>query len=290
MWLAYSTNGFTRVDLPTAIERIGAAGYAGVELLADAPHWSPADLTAERLRVLRRALTASGLAVSNVNANTAACLWPEAPPEAVFEPSLSNADPAVRGRRLDHAFAALDLAAAVGAPCISVSSGRTQAHVPPAEGFRYFAQSLATLCDRAASVGVRVGVEYEPALLVETADEVAWLIDRVGHPALGVNLDIGHAVCAGEDAVDSVERLASRIWNVHVEDIRGRKHHHLVPGEGDLDFDRVIAALARVGYEGALTVELYTCADRADEAAGRAFAHLAPRLAASRFRPVTLAV
>ncbi len=278
MKLAYSTNGFTRVDLPAALRRIGAHGYAGAEILADAPHWRPGD----DVEPIRAALADTGLHVSNVNANTAVCLWDHPPPEQVFEPSLSNSDPAVRRRRLDFTFAALDLAAAVGAPCVSVASGRTQAHVPPSEGFRWFADSLAVVCERAATLGVRVGIEYEPAILVESAHEAAAVIDRVGHPALGVNLDVGHAVCAGEDPVTSIERLGRHIWNVHLEDIRGRKHHHLVPGEGDVDFDGVFAALRRVGYDGFLTVELYTCADRAEDAARRALAHLAPRLGAAR--------
>jgi protein FrlC len=76
-----------------------------------------------------------------------------------------------------------------------------------------------------------IGIEYEPGLLIETAAEVRRLIDEVNHPALGANLDIGHAVCAGENPLESIELLAGRIWNVHIEDIRGRKHFHLIPGE-----------------------------------------------------------
>ncbi len=280
MFLAYSTNGFTRTDLDGAIRGIASAGFDGVEVLADAPHWSPEDSPARRAS-LRRLIAESALRVSNVNANTAVCLWPAAPPEPVFEPSLSNADPQVRARRLAHARAAIDLAVAVGSPAISVTSGRTQAHVEPEAGLAFFATALRTLCEYAADHGVRVGIEAEPALLVERTDEVLALIDAVGHPALGANLDVGHALCAGELPVEAIRRLAGRIWNLHVEDIRGGKHHHRIPGEGDLDFDAIFAALVETGYAGGVTVELYTCADRADDAARRAHDHLRPRLTAA---------
>ena len=63
MRLAYSTNGFTQVDLPTAIRRIAEHGYLGVELLADRPHWFPAMDYRERQEV-QLALRRTGLAVS----------------------------------------------------------------------------------------------------------------------------------------------------------------------------------------------------------------------------------
>jgi sugar phosphate isomerase/epimerase len=278
MRLAYSSNGFTRVQLDVAVEHIAALGYAGVEVLADAPHFVPGR---DDPRAVAEVLTRAGVAASNVNGNTAAALWPHTPAEPVFEPSLSNSDSAVRRQRMDYSVGCLELAAAIGAPAISVTSGRTEATHPPEEGMKWFAESLAGLCEKAEGFGVRVGVEFEPGLLVETSVELAAIIEAVDHPLLGANLDIGHAICAGEDAVEAIHRLAGRIWNVHLEDIRGRKHFHLVPGEGDIDFDRVLHALAGIGYDGYLTVELYTCIDAADSAARRALAHLEPRVRAA---------
>lgn len=261
--LAYSTNGFARVSLVEAVEQIAALGYGGVELLADHPHWAPGDSPAAVVAMVRR----TGIAVSNVNANTALALWPQPPSQAVFEPALSNLDPQIRQRRVLYTLAAMDLAQAVGASCVSVTSGSRDDSADAGARMDVFADTLSALCVEAAARGLRLGIEYEPGLLVERAAEVAWLIDRVDHPALGANLDIGHAVCIGEDPTHSVATLAGRIWNVHVEDIAGTTHHHLIPGEGDIDFCRVFDALDRSGYDGYLTVELYTCSDRAQYAA-----------------------
>lgn len=285
MFLAYSTNGFTRTGLFEALRGIAKAGYAGAEILADQPHWRPEASSPALISRLRAVLDETNLRLSNINANTANCLWDTPPPEPTFEPSLSHADPDVRARRLAFSRSAVDLAVAVGAPCVSVTSGRTQADVPPERGVEHFATALRALCEYAADCGVRIGIEYEPALLVERALEVRDLIAQVDHPALGVNLDIGHAVCIGEDPVESIELLAGRIWNVHVEDIRGGKHHHRIPGDGDLDFGRIFRALRAVNFVGGVTVELYTCSAIADEAAVRAWRVLSPLLAANS--PVT---
>ena len=273
MNFAYSSNGFTRVSLPEAIDRIAAHGYRGVELLADRPHWHPGMGELERAAV-RQALKRTGLTVSNINANTAMALWPEWMPETLFEPALSNHDAGVRERRIDFTRAALDFAVQVGARCVSVTSGRCEADVLPGEGKRYFAEALARVCEMAAERGLKIGIEYEPGLLVETAAEVKAVIDAVGHPALGANLDIGHAICVGEQPAEAIATLSGRIWNVHLEDIKGTKHFHLVPGEGDVDFGAVFAALDAHGYDAFVTVELYTCAARADAAAAAAIEHL----------------
>ena len=64
-----------------------------------------------------------------------------------------------------------------------------------------------------------------------------------------------------------------------MEDIRGAKHYHLVPGDGDLPFARYFNALRGIGYDGFLTLELYTCLDAPVEAGQRSLQFLTPLLA-----------
>jgi sugar phosphate isomerase/epimerase len=272
--LAYSTNAYTRFPLEEAVERIARLGFAGVEILCDLPHWFPGRTAHVHGQRLAERLAALGLAVSNLNVNTANGYFDPLPPENVFEPSLSSRDPAGRRWRLDYSIAALHLAQIVGAPCISVTSGRPDSGGTPEEGLRLFVDSLKRLCEAAEPLGVRIGIEYEPGLLVERARELAEVIDRVGSPLLGANLDIGHSWLDGEAPEAAVGWLAGRIWNLHLEDIAGRKHFHLIPGEGDLPFGRYFAALERVGYEGFYTVELYTYPHMPDEAGRRSLEFL----------------
>lgn len=271
--LAFGTNAYTRFSLPEAVRRIADHGYTGVELLADTPHAFVPEFDEADREALADAIAETGLAVSNVNANTAMGYYDDAPPSAFFEPSLITADEEARAWRIEYTKRAIDLAAAVDAPAVCVATGRPLPGNPPERAREYLLDSLHEILDYAETAGVDVGIEFEPELLIESTDEVLALIQEVGRDSLGVNLDIGHAAVYGEDPAESVRRCAGHITGIHLEDIAGGvrgKHYHLVPGEGDLDFEPVFAALEDIGYEGFATLELYTYPDEPDRVAREA--------------------
>jgi sugar phosphate isomerase/epimerase len=272
--LAYSTNAFTRTDLASAINAVADIGFTAVEILCDRPHWFPGQVSEQELDRTAELLAARGLAVANLNANTANGYYHPAPPENVFEPALSNADPALRRWRQDFSIEALRIARRVGAHAISVTAGHPRPGVHPARALDYFVDSLKRICEAAERLQIRVGVEYEPGLLVERASELAEVLERVQCAWLGANLDIGHSYLDGESPEQAARLLAGRVWNVHVEDIKARKHFHLVPGDGDLPFARYFEALRATGYDGFLTVELYTYPDAPIEAGRRSLDYL----------------
>ncbi len=68
MKLAFSSNAYLRYSIEEAIARVAAAGYTGIELMADVPHAWPAGLLAEQKRAIRQALDRHKLAISNINA------------------------------------------------------------------------------------------------------------------------------------------------------------------------------------------------------------------------------
>ena len=272
--LAFSTNAYTRFELPEAIRRIADHGYAGVELLGDDPHAYFPEFDDDDLDVVQGALDETGLAVSNVNANTAMGYYGDAPPSAFFEPSVIRADEESRSWRVEYTKQAVDLAEATGSPAVCLATGRPLPGTPPEEAHEYLRESLHEILDYAEPRGVDVGIEFEPELLVENTDETLALIDEVGRDSLGVNLDVGHAAVYGEDVVDSIHRSVEHITGVHLEDIVGGrrgKHYHRIPGEGDLDFEAILDALDDAGYDGFATLELYTYPDEPDRAAREAF-------------------
>ena len=236
MKLAFSTNAFTRHALAEAIECIGRLGYAGVEILADKPHWYPDrfdERDAEQVRVM---LEGARLAVSNVNANCTFGYWTDAPPEAFFEPSLISPDARLRGDRIRMIQNTLQFAKAIGAENISVTSGKALPTMPPEVAMKQLKESLGPVLEVAEKLKVRVGIECEPLLFIEWAHELRDLIDRMGSRMLGANLDIGHSVVLGEDVAGALKLLDGRVWNCHIEDLQGRKHYHLIPGTGTMDW------------------------------------------------------
>jgi sugar phosphate isomerase/epimerase len=210
--------------------------------------------------------------VSTVNANTACGYFRDAPPEPFFEPSFISPRAEWRQWRVGYAERAVELAAACRAAAVTVTSGRLLGGVPPARARDLLRAALDRVLARAEKCGgVRVGIEYEPGLYVERAAELAALVDRVGHPLLGANLDLGHALVAGDGVAGAVQMLAGRIWSVHLEDLPGGKHYHLPPGEGDFPFAEAKRALSAAGYGGLITWEIYTAVEDPDAAARKAF-------------------
>ena len=274
MKLAFSTNAYTRHSLTDALRGIKRAGFEGVEILADTPHAFPDAIDTTLTNQTKRELDQLGLAVSNINVNCSFGYWKDAPPEPYFEPSLISPNPKHREDRTRLILKALDFARDVGAANISITSGRMLGGMPPEPAARQFAQSIRPILDRADQFGIDVGIECEPGLYLEYVAELREWIDRLGHPRLGANLDIGHSQVIGESIPDAVKLLRGRIWNLHVEDIPGRKHYHLIPGQGTLDWQSLKRALEEIKYQRFLTVELYTHWQNPQEAADKSYQFL----------------
>jgi len=277
MKLAFSTNAFTRFSLQEALRGIKAAGFEGVEIIADSPHAYPDSLDEQTLAAIRHELEDLSLAVSNINANCTFGYWRHAPPEPYFEPSLISPVEEYRRDRIRLLLKTLQFAKAVGAANMSITTGRMLGGMPPQAAARQFAESIRPILDRADELGIDVGIECEPGLMIEYVSELREWIDRIGHRRFGANLDIGHSQVMGENVGQVVRELAGRIWNMHIEDIPGRKHYHLVPGEGTLDWTGFKEALVATGYKRFLTVELYTYNASPHEAAQRSFEFLKGR-------------
>ena len=274
MKLAFSTNAFTRFGLLDALGAIADAGFAGVEILADVPHAYPDQIDAKLTDDVVKKLQSTGLAVSNVNCNCSFGYWKDAPPEAYFEPGLISPNPKHRADRTRLILRTLDFARDIGAQNISITSGRMLGGMPPDQSAKQFAESIKPILDHADKLGVDVGIECEPGLFLEWTEELRGWIDRLDHPRFGANLDIGHSQVLGESITGVVRELGNKIWNLHVEDIPGRKHYHMIPGEGTLDWQSLKLALERINYDRYLTVELYTHTENPQEAAEKSFQYL----------------
>jgi sugar phosphate isomerase/epimerase len=159
---------------------------------------------------------------------------------------------------------------------VTITTGQPDPSARAAEMRDWLLDGLDLVVEAAHRAGVELAIECEPGQFIERSADLKVLLDEVGDPRLGANLDIGHAVCLGEDPAESVRLLAPHLKHLHLEDIKGRRHWHLIPGDGDIDFASVARALAEVGYGRAAAVELYTYKDEPDGAARAAFAALAP--------------
>ena len=274
MKLSFSTNGFVLYSVFEAVERIAAIGYQGVELLADTPHLFAHSVTDTDLRELKELLDQNELQVANINANTAMGYYGMRFWEPLFEPSLANPDPPARRWRIDYSKKCIDMARTLESPTVSLTSGRMVSGIAPKEGLNLLEESLKELLEYAEKKDVQLGIEYEPGLLIERYDELVLLVEKMDSPYLGANLDLGHSHVLGEDHDAVIGRLSDRIFHVHIEDIQDKKHYHLIPGLGEVDFAALFDSLERHAYDGFVTVELYTYLNEPEAAARKSLAYL----------------
>jgi sugar phosphate isomerase/epimerase len=267
MKLAFSTNAYLKFSFAEAVRRLAGIGYAGVEIMADVPHAWPACLLEEQKQSIRDALAANRLQISNVNAFMMNAI--SDPRQRYWHPSWIEPDRHYRQIRIDHTLRSLTLARELGGSCITTEPGGP---VEPggswSAALRLFVEGIKPVADHAEKEGVLLLVEPEPGLLIEKAEQFQEFMQHIGSPAVGLNFDIGHFYCVGDDPPATVRRLAHYIRHVHLEDIAAtRVHHHLIPGEGAIDFRATLAALREIGYGGWITVELYPYVDDPDNTA-----------------------
>lgn len=266
MQLAFSTNAYLNHSFAETASRLAGIGYAGVEIMADVPHAWPAYMLPEHLKSLRDNLAKNALAISNINAFMMHAV--NDPRQKYWHPSWIEPDRHYRQIRIDHTTRALTLAKNLGAKCITTEPGGPLEGRPWGECLKLFVEMLKPVVEHAEKEEVLLLVEPEPDLLIETADQYLEFTTKIQSPYLGLNFDIGHSYCVSDDPADTIRKLGKLIRHVHLEDIAPtRVHHHMIPGEGAIDFGAALTALKDIGYDGWVTIELYTCHDNPDFAA-----------------------
>jgi sugar phosphate isomerase/epimerase len=269
MKFAFSSNAFRRHSLTETIEILAAIGYQGIEIMADAPHAFPPQTGRKEIEAIQAALAHTGLEVSNINAFM---MWAVGD---TWHPSWIEPDPVQRAARVNHTLQCLDLAAELGCGIISTEPGGPLDGMEIEEGFALFRQGLLAVAERAREKGVRVLIEPEPELLIENSNQFLEFFQDLDPEIFGLNFDIGHFYCVGEDPVPLVQKLRRFTHHYHLEDIAAsRKHHHLLPGKGAVDLPAVLGAIRDLDYRGFVTVELYPYEDRPEETARQAFHYL----------------
>ncbi|MCL2856630.1 MAG: myo-inosose-2 dehydratase [Oscillospiraceae bacterium] len=115
-------------------------------------------------------------------------------------------------------------------------------------------------------------IHHHMGTVVQTAAETDSLLQSTDPELIFLLYDTGHFAYCGEDPLAVLKRHIGRVKHVHLKDVRAQvvervKDEKLsflqgvrlgtftVPGDGDIDFAPIFAALAQSGYTGWLLVE-----------------------------------
>jgi inosose dehydratase len=169
---------------------------------------------------------------------------------------------------------------AAGAPCIVY--GETARSVQGERGtplarkpvideseMAAYGRKMSDFADWCAKEGMPLAYHHHMGAVVEREAELDLFMKHSSVPLL---FDVGHMAFAGGDLIRVINNHHARISHVHTKDVRGDvmagidkskesfldaviKGVFTVPGDGSLDFEAIVKALATKGYEGWFVVE-----------------------------------
>ncbi|HXG23808.1 MAG TPA: sugar phosphate isomerase/epimerase [Chthonomonadales bacterium] len=245
MRLAFYTYSYTdRLKLPVeeCYAHIARTGYTGIDESGTyGPSEDPRSVTFERRMLIRDTARRFGLSIEAV----------------VTHAELTTT--LLRQQPLDF-MAAVDLAIDLGASLVTFHMGGPAPDGTEGELWRKVVEEIRIAARAAAGRHVSLLVDgIWPGWMVNSPEVLQRLFDDVGEKNFGVNFDPCYLTLMGIDPVAFARRFAARIWHAHLKDFVGRypQWEHRIPGEGAMDYARVFASLAEVGFTGSMAVECF---------------------------------
>jgi sugar phosphate isomerase/epimerase len=227
-------------DLLKEIECVSTLGFEFMDLTLEPPLAAP-----QRIDVpaVRAALQAHKLQVIGHTAYYLPLCHP-------FE--------SVRRAAVDELKLCLEIFAALGAPWMNLHPDRQAPLHDRKFVIERNLQTIRELLVTARQVGVGLMIENLPGSF-NTVRQLAELLEPV--PELGLHLDIGHAnlLVDHNTTEDLLAAYGARLRHVHLHDNKGGSADlHLPLGAGTLETERYLRALQRSGYDGTITLEVFT--------------------------------
>ena len=95
------------------------------------------------------------------------------------------------------------------------------------------------------------------SITTQSADDLLYIIDRVGSNRFGICLDTGHLNLTLKNQRDFILKAGDRLKALHIADNEGQVDQHMMPfARGNIDFEEVVKALKEIGYIGLFNLEI----------------------------------
>ncbi|KKM67585.1 hypothetical protein LCGC14_1469660, partial [marine sediment metagenome] len=158
---------------------------------------------------------------------------------------------------------AMQAAVEIGIPIINCGPGGKS---DDPGTFQPVVDSLGALSARAEHYGVTLCVKAHVGAAIWNTPTSLRLLEAIDSPAFGLDMDPSHIHRAGEDPVEAIGAVVSRIRHVHIRDCRGRQRNPGKPeeqanGRGEIDLLGYIRVLHENGYDGPVDLEVIGAKD-----------------------------
>jgi len=238
--IAFSTLGCPAWEWRKILDYAAASGFAAIELRGlegnlDLP--THPVFAASRMAQTRREIEDHGLRIACVSSSAHMDL----PPGPKRAEQLSD------GRRF------IDLAEALGAPCVRVfaTGGGEKTAAPDDELKDRVASGLKELGEYAAGHKVTVLIESHDQFV--TSAILGDVFRRADSEHVGLLWDAHHTFASGKEEPEfTVGQLGKWIRHTHLKDSvpSGGDRKYVLTGRGDVPVKRQVAALQKIGYKG----------------------------------------
>ncbi len=174
-------------------------------------------------------------------------------------------DADTRTQNIAHTLKCIELAYALGIPCIRLNSGRwstiksfdelmeKRGEEPPIEGYElddaynWCIDSIAQCLPKAQECGVILALENHWGL-TRSPEGLLRIVDVIDSPWLGILMDTGNFL---EDPYDKLEMIADKTVFVQAKTYYGGGEWYTL----DLDYKRIAGILAKANYNGYISLE-----------------------------------
>jgi sugar phosphate isomerase/epimerase len=177
---------------------------------------------------------------------------------AMLQADVAHRDEAKREKHVRRLARHIEIAGALGIEVIVIHPGGRQMATTRTEWERDWQLNVETfrrLGDLAGEHGLRIGLENLMGRY-RAPYELLDLIAAIDHPAIAVTFDTSHANVVGLDVPAAIREFGPTLAATHISDNDGSGDQHRTPGNGQIDWPPVVAALREVGYEGLFNLEI----------------------------------
>ncbi|MBR3819618.1 MAG: sugar phosphate isomerase/epimerase [Clostridia bacterium] len=245
-----------RTDITTAVKKAAGVGANGIQVYATHGEMSPESMNASKISEFKKLVADNGLVISALCGDLGG---------GGFCFADRNLEKVEKSKRI------IDLAKELGTDVVTTHIGVVPED-KSIDRYKVMQEACFELSRYADSIGAHFAIETGP----ETSAVLKEFLDSLGSTGVGVNLDPANLVMVtGDDPAGAVYNLQKYIVHTHAKDgkqiffkdpeiIYGLKKDVIITedsflevplGEGQVNWEKYLAALDDIGYKGFLTIE-----------------------------------
>jgi len=244
--IAIETSLFDSYSLENAFKEIRRIGYKYVEICSQ--HFIPYN-EPKRAKQLARLLKDSNLELASI---------------LVTWIPLALIDEEERKERVQEMEKSIHVAASVGCRLITCAGALTGNLESREEHTIAFKKSITELTTTLEENDVCISFECHPGDFVQKSEEAIDLLRGIHH--VGYLFCSPHTFLFDSDPQITLEYAKELLTHAHIADTHKPKnkddHQHLIPGLGEIDFEKIFRTLKKIGYVGFVSAVPFTHRDK----------------------------